>query len=277
MPVLDLDVWNPVFSPKVRKAFWLFSVVHWVPLLEQRRGQPGEHMSLPAAHRAGLHLKCQQDPGHSTKTDKSLFREITTTLTLKESEAQKVLYQTRIGDCREVGETDTDLIWEVKPFYSWNCSATLAVLTWADCNCQDCFLLSSHFAKKSLPNQYGKSLANPLRIRLLTEFGGLPGHYWNYYISTQKRRKHLKDYSAALGKAPAQRLSAFLCQLQSSQLPNSVLGEFLTCPKLCQSTIPTVTAALLTARFLCQQEELQRWLYTGGEGEHQWATHCVAR
>lgn len=35
MPVLDLDVWNPVFSSKVRKA----SVAYWVSLLGQRRGQ----------------------------------------------------------------------------------------------------------------------------------------------------------------------------------------------------------------------------------------------
>lgn len=53
--------------------------------------------------------------------------------------------------CREVSETDTDLIWKVKPFYSWSCSAALAVLTWADCNCQDCFLLSSHFPKSHYP------------------------------------------------------------------------------------------------------------------------------
>lgn len=78
--------------------------------------------------------------------------QITTTLTPKEFGAQKVfLYQTRIGDCREVSETDTDLIWEVKPFYSWNCSAAHAVLTWADCNCQDCFLLSSHFPESHYP------------------------------------------------------------------------------------------------------------------------------
>lgn len=70
-------------------------------------------------------------------------------------------------------------------------------------------------------------------------------------------------------------MDAFLCQLPSNQFPKSVLGEFLTCPKLCQSIMPIVTAALLTACSLCQQEELQRWLCTGGEGDHQWATQSM--
>lgn len=75
----------------------------------------GGHERVTSHHRAGLHLKCQQDPGHATKSscsrrNKSLFREIITSLTPKESGAQKVfLYQTRIGDSvgRLVRQTQT--------------------------------------------------------------------------------------------------------------------------------------------------------------------------
>lgn len=161
MPLLDLHVWNPVFSSKVRKAFWLFSVAYRVSLQVQRTGQIcaawGAHEcatspqswaapEIPTRSRACHQKLLQQTEQESVQGDcnHSHPQRVWSIKGIPLSDKNRRL-------CREVSETDTDLIWEVKPFYSWNCSAALAVLTWADCNCQDCFLLSSHFPKRHYP------------------------------------------------------------------------------------------------------------------------------
>lgn len=84
----------------------------------------------------GLTLKCQQDPGYTTRRFSQQTEQEAIQRGYNHSHPQRMwsIEDILLSDkskifCREVRETETDLICEVKPFHSWSCSAALAVLT----------------------------------------------------------------------------------------------------------------------------------------------------
>ena len=84
----------------------------------------------------GLHSKHREDPGYATKMLLQQIEKKSVQRGYNHSHLQRVwsIKDILVPDkskrlCREVRDTETELICEVKPFHSWSCSAALAVLT----------------------------------------------------------------------------------------------------------------------------------------------------